>query len=163
MQSILLSQSSAGVEILLLEDGSTDGSRELAAQLCAEHAQVMHLLLHDRNRGLSAARNTLLGAATGRYVWFVDSDDQMLPGALAALRTIIEAHEPDLILCSYREGDRTLTGFTGPEQTMCRDREALVRGVFQSTAPVQLEQGSPAARCGAKTCASPQAATTRTS
>ena len=131
LQSIL-SQPTAGVEILLVEDGSTDGSRELAAQLCAEHAGFTRLLLHERNRGLSAARNTLLDAATGRYVWFVDSDDQMLPGALAALRAIVEAHDPDLILCSYREGERMLNGFTGPERTMCRDRETLIRGLFQS-------------------------------
>jgi glycosyltransferase involved in cell wall biosynthesis len=131
VQSIL-SQPTAGVEILLVEDGSTDGSRELAARLCAEHTQLLRLLVHDRNRGLSAARNTLLDAATGRYIWFVDSDDQMLPGALATLRTIVDAHDPDLILCSYREGERTLHGFTGPEQTLSRDREALVRGVFQS-------------------------------
>jgi glycosyltransferase involved in cell wall biosynthesis len=131
VQSIL-SQHTAGVEILLLEDGSTDDSRQLSAQLCAEHGPAMRLLLHDRNRGLSAARNTLLDAATGRHVWFVDSDDQMLPGAIAALRSIIDAHDPDLILCSYREGERILNGFTGPEQTMSRDREALVRGVFAS-------------------------------
>lgn len=131
VQSIL-SQPAAGVEILLVDDGSTDDSCRIAAQLCAEHAPATRLLLHDRNRGLSAARNTLLDAATGRHVWFVDSDDELLPGAIAALRSIIDAHDPDLVLCSYREGERILNGFTGPGQTLSRDREALVRGVFAS-------------------------------
>jgi glycosyltransferase involved in cell wall biosynthesis len=128
----ILSQADAGVEILLVDDGSTDDSRQLGTQLCAEHAQAMRLLLHDRNRGLSAARNTLLDVAAGRHVWFVDSDDEVLPGAIAALRSIIDAHDPDLILCSYREGERILNGFTGPEQSLSWDREALVRGVFAS-------------------------------
>lgn len=131
VQSVL-SQPTAGVQVLLVDDGSTDDSRRLAAQLCAQNAPVMRLLLHDRNRGLSAARNTLLDAATGRHVWFVDSDDELLPGALAALRSIVDAHDPDLILCSYREGERPLNGFTGPELTLSRDRDALVRGVFAS-------------------------------
>ncbi len=51
----------------------------------------MRLLRHEANRGLSVARNTLLEASTGRYCWFVDSDDEMLPGAIAALRAIVDA------------------------------------------------------------------------
>jgi glycosyltransferase involved in cell wall biosynthesis len=128
----VLSQAAADVEILLVEDGSSDDSLQIAAQICAAHPAMCRLLRHERNRGLSAARNTLLEAAGGRHVWFLDSDDQMLPGAIATLREVIAAHEPDIILCSYREEGRALNGFTGREQTLSRDRDALVRGVFES-------------------------------
>lgn len=128
----ILSQLAAGVEILLVDDGSTDDSLRIAEQLCAAHAPAVRLLRHERNRGLSAARNTLLEAAAGRYVWFVDSDDEMLPGAVATLQSVTAQHGPDMVLCSYRERGRTLRGFSGPAHALCRDREALIRGVFAS-------------------------------
>ncbi len=131
IDSILL-QATAGVEILLLDDGSTDESRQICADVCAQHTPTLQLLLHERNRGLSGARNTLLDAASGRYCWFVDSDDEMLPGAIAALHAVVSEHAPDMVLCDYREQQRTLNGFTGPARTPSTDVEALVHGVFAS-------------------------------
>ncbi len=127
----ILPQVDAGVEILLVDDGSTDDSRRICEQILAQRAAA-RLLLHERNRGLSAARNTLLDAATGRYVWFVDSDDEVLPGAIGTLRSVTSGQAPDMVLCAYRERGRTKRGFTAPAGTLTRDREALVRGVFAS-------------------------------
>ncbi|HTP38555.1 MAG TPA: glycosyltransferase family 2 protein [Steroidobacteraceae bacterium] len=127
----MLPQIGPGVELLLLEDGSTDESPRICTQLQARHAAV-GLLRHERNRGLSAARNTLLEAATGQYLWFVDSDDRMLPGAVARLRPVIARHQPDMVLCGYREGRRIRDGFSGAAHTLLHDREALVHGVFTS-------------------------------
>jgi len=68
------------VEVLLVEDGSTDGSLQACRRLAARHGRV-RLLRHadGANHGASASRNAGIRAATGRYVAFLDADDYYLP------------------------------------------------------------------------------------
>jgi glycosyltransferase involved in cell wall biosynthesis len=74
----VLAQSYQGAEILLVDDGSTDQTSEIAH----EYPQVRYI--RQNNRGLSAARNTGLHQSRGRYVVFLDADDRLLPNALDA-------------------------------------------------------------------------------
>lgn len=133
-----------GVEVLMLEDCSTDGSADLAAALAERHAPQVRLLRHQRNGGLSSARNTLLGNAQGDYIWFLDSDDLLMPGSIAALHACLHAHQqPDLVLCDFRvvrdsfrlkhrlRGELHRRTFPGPARTRLTDPAALLRGVFQ--------------------------------
>lgn len=90
-----------GVEVLLLDDASPDSSGALARQLTEDWANA-RVLVHPRNRGLSAARNSLLAEARGRYVWFLDSDDLLLPGAIQGLHSAIAQGSPDLVLCDFQ-------------------------------------------------------------
>ena len=71
-------QSYQGAEILLVDDGSTDQTSEIAQ----EYPQVR--FIRQNNRGLSAARNAGLHRSRGRYVVFLDADDRLLPNALDA-------------------------------------------------------------------------------
>ena len=73
-------------ETILVDDGSDDGSTEIARSFVSAHPGAV--LLSQPNRGLSEARNAGLGAARGEYVWFVDSDDTIAPGSV---RRIVEA------------------------------------------------------------------------
>jgi glycosyltransferase involved in cell wall biosynthesis len=68
----------AEIEIVVVDDGSTD---DLAGAL-APFGDAVRIVRHDRNRGASAARNTGIGAARGRYVALLDSDDVWLPGKI---------------------------------------------------------------------------------
>ena len=68
-------------EVLLVNDASRDNSMSICRDFCSEHAEF-RLLNHERNLGLSEARNTGLRAATGEYVTFVDSDDLLAPDTL---------------------------------------------------------------------------------
>jgi glycosyltransferase involved in cell wall biosynthesis len=84
----VLSQASAGngagvdVEVVIVDDGSTDGTAEVADDLAAQHDNVQ--VIHQANAGPSAARNVGVGVSSGHWLTFLDSDDLMMPGRLAA-------------------------------------------------------------------------------
>lgn len=83
-------------EIILVDDGATDG---ICPQLCDAYAQNHPdriCVIHQPNQGLGGARNTGLEAATGEYVFFVDSDDTLVPSALQVLHEQIEKTHADI-------------------------------------------------------------------
>lgn len=100
----VLASADDGVELLLLDDCSRDGSAALMRRLADEHPGRIGLLAHTRNQGLSEARNSLLAAARGEHVWFLDSDDWITPAALPRLRELLagRADAPDLVFFDYR-------------------------------------------------------------
>lgn len=71
------------IEIICVNDGSTDGSRDVLAQWQERDGRIV--VVDQPNRGLSAARNTGIDAASGDYLCFVDSDDKLEPGACARI------------------------------------------------------------------------------
>ena len=64
-------------EIICVDDASTDNSGNILDAYEKQY-DMIQVIRHTKNRGLSAARNTGLEQATGKYVWFVDSDDIIL-------------------------------------------------------------------------------------
>lgn len=91
----ILGQSYTHLEIILVEDCSTDGSLgELQRHLADRRVR---LIRHENNAGLSAARNSGIEAATGDYVMFVDSDDVMARGLVAACVTQAAATGADVL------------------------------------------------------------------
>ncbi len=70
-------------EILLIDDGSTDGSGELCDALCEAHEEVV--AVHQKNGGLSAARNTGIRRSTGDFLMFLDADDFIDPAETDAM------------------------------------------------------------------------------
>lgn len=143
LQSVM-DQADAGVQVLVLDDCSTDGSWALMQQLDQRWPGRLQLMQHERNAGLSAARNTMIEAATGDYLWFLDSDDKLLPGAIAGLSAIVKQHVPDAVLCDFsvwREAPRLkhrLRGeahrhsFQGPTLQRSQDRGALLAGLLRT-------------------------------
>lgn len=70
----VLGQTLRDIEVICVDDGSTDGSTDILREIAARDARV-RLVFHAENKGVSAARNAGLAIATGDYVGFVDSDD----------------------------------------------------------------------------------------
>ena len=82
-------------EAILIDDGSTDGSSEICDEYAEKDARFK--VFHQENSGVSAARNVGLRNATGQWIWFVDSDDYILPGALSRLDKVINENDCDTI------------------------------------------------------------------
>lgn len=83
-------------EIVLVDDGSTDGTAKLCDTLCARYTEIR--CVHQPNAGVSAARNRGIDEAEGEYIWYVDADDTVDSGTLAAVAAIITAQRPDMLL-----------------------------------------------------------------
>lgn len=76
------------IEIIVVDDGSSDGTSAAAARLGGDD---LHLIVLPENGGVSRARNAGLAAAQGAFVAFLDADDEWLPGKLARQLAVIEA------------------------------------------------------------------------
>ncbi len=101
----ILSQTYCNLEILLIDDGSTDSS----PALCDSYAQIYPQIkiCHQSNQGLSAARNTGLDMASGSYIFFLDSDDFLEPDALETMYLTLTDNDADLIIGAYRKVNAT--------------------------------------------------------
>jgi glycosyltransferase involved in cell wall biosynthesis len=87
-------------EVLVVDDGSTDGSRAMVESFAHEHPQVR--LLVQENAGVSAARNLAMDNARGQYLQFVDSDDYLVDGVMAPLLHRAVEEDLDVLLFNYR-------------------------------------------------------------
>jgi CDP-glycerol glycerophosphotransferase len=101
LDSILLADGPE-IEVIAVNDASPDGCGRLLDERAAVdgRVQVIHL---EVPQGPGPARNTGLGKAAGEYVWFVDADDQLAAGSLAAVAARLRADRPDVLLIDYCE------------------------------------------------------------
>lgn len=94
-----LAQTRADLEVILVDDGSRDGS----GRICEEYAQQDKRIrvIRQENAGVSAARNAGIGAAEGEYLLFTDSDDYVEEVYLERMSRVQEETGADLVLCGY--------------------------------------------------------------
>lgn len=109
VNSVLEQQTSAGLEIVLVDDGSVDRSPEICDGLAANVPCVK--VIHQNNRGVSAARNAGIEAAGGTYVLFLDADDCWDAGLLQQLDMLLH-RQPDLIEFGFETFGEEVPGTT---------------------------------------------------
>ena len=91
----LLGQEGVDLDVVVVDDGSPDGSGAIADAYAARDDRVS--VLHVANGGLGAARNVGTERVTGDYLAFLDSDDVLPPGALATLAGTLEQSGSDFV------------------------------------------------------------------
>jgi len=106
LDSVFLEQNLEDVEVICVNDGSPDNSRAILSEYAEKYE---NLLIVDReNGGLSAARNSGLDVAIGEYIYFLDSDDYLLPGSInKALRFAVE-NKTDISFFNAKNGEDSL-------------------------------------------------------
>lgn len=85
-------------EIILVDDGSTDGSKEICDQLAQEKSIKV---IHKKNEGAFLARKAGVAVATGKYVGFVDVDDYLEPQMYSVLHAAVQEHDSDCAICGF--------------------------------------------------------------
>ena len=87
-------------EAILINDGSTDSSKEILDTLAAEEPRFK--VIHQKNAGVSSARNKGLDSATAPYITMLDADDYLEPEALEAMHAAMKKYNCGLICCTLR-------------------------------------------------------------
>lgn len=97
----IIAQTYRNWELLLVDDGSTDGSDKIGDEYAQRDGRIR--VIHQPNGGVSAARNRGLLLAQGEYILFVDSDDYMLPEMCETMVRTLEREQADCVVCGTTE------------------------------------------------------------
>lgn len=99
----LRSQTYKNLEIILVDDGSTDNSRQVCEDLAGSDPRIK--VVHIENQGAGMARNTGVDNAGGDYVYFFDADDILEPDAIEAAVDTLEQEQSDMVIFGHRATD----------------------------------------------------------
>lgn len=124
----VLTQSYPNVELIVVNDGSRDGTAGILDQLAAQHDNLQ--VIHKENGGVCTARNAGLAAAQGDYLCFLDADDELTEGCIAYLYGIAAEKNCDIVAGSClrirRDGSSFETKYDLPEEmTLWQGLEGL--------------------------------------
>ena len=134
----VLAQTFADLEIVLVDDGSTDGAGGIADEYAARHSNI--LVIHQANKGLAEARHAGIHAARGTYIVPLDSDDTLPPQAVERLYRHLIDKGLDMVYGCYRRISQD-----GRQQLLPHDHT----GIMTAQEFLQKEVLTPGSHCGA--------------
>ena len=97
----LLAQTLSSVEVILVDDASTDDSARICMAYKERHPEVFIYIRQERQSGPGVCRNVGMALARGEYIGFVDSDDIAAPDMYAALYAIAHREDMDIVVCGF--------------------------------------------------------------
>lgn len=97
----ILNQTLKQIEIILVDDGSTDNSPIICDEYCERYENIK--AIHKENNRVAAARNDGIKIATGKYIALVDSDDWIDPNMLEEMYNKAEEFHTDITMCDFRK------------------------------------------------------------
>ena len=97
----ILEQTYRNIEVILVNDGSSDKSREICLEFAEQDSRIK--LVHQKNGGLSSARNTGIDYANGEFLSFIDSDDFIHPKMYEIMVRNLILHNADLSICDFKK------------------------------------------------------------
>ena len=125
--SSLVAQNYSNIEIVIVDDGSTDGSAAIIDSYAATDSRIK--ILHKQNEGVSAARNDAIKMATGDYLLFVDGDDYLDADYVSTLVSEADEKDSELVVCGYvtEDTDGKMISRVSPTEYSVRDEAWVYR------------------------------------
>ncbi|MDY3373018.1 MAG: glycosyltransferase family 2 protein [Terrisporobacter othiniensis] len=108
----IVNQTLKDIEVILINDGSTDNSLDI----CNEYAKLdpRVIVINSENKGVSQARNQGIYMAKGQYIYFVDSDDYMDIQGLEEMYSIAKENEVDIVICNFYKDNKIVKSSLPP-------------------------------------------------
>ena len=130
----VLNQDHRNLELILIDDGSPDGSGAICDAYAADDSRVR--VIHQKNGGAAAAKNAGLRVASGTYLSFVDSDDYLEPNVFGYMLKRLQDSGADAVQFSFRDVYTTRTEPQVLEPCVMNEKEYLVRFTKDWTCPL---------------------------
>lgn len=122
------------IEVLMVNDGSTDGSRGICKEYCEKDARF-HLIDKEQNSGVADSRNRAIAAATGKYLQFADSDDWLRTDATERMAEAAEQNDCELVVAGfYRVLEKRIYAHRAMFMEGKVTRERFVEGLMRAPA-----------------------------
>ncbi len=99
----IIAQDYPNIEIIVVNDASTDATEDIARRILEGCGRPFKLIIHKKNSGETASRNTGMDAAKGEFIWFIDADDMAENNLVSTLYNLIEKYKCDVSLCALKD------------------------------------------------------------
>ena len=111
-----LNQTYSSIEFLIIDDCGADGSMDVVERMKAEHPRGsdIHIIRHEKNKGVAASRNHIIDEALGDYLYFMDSDDVIADNTIELMMEHVRQYDAEIVFGSYEKIE--ITG----ERTVCQ-------------------------------------------